>query len=197
MTRSRISVAMTLPILSLALLLAGCPKRPGSGAGVSAPAPGAPTPVATAPGTGMRPAASGPGDRSVAPGAQPGAGASAFRPDQFSESASVRDVHFDFDRYDIRSDDARLLDANAVYLKTNPRHLLLIEGHCDERGTTEYNLALGDRRAKAAMNYLVSQGIKSERIQIVSYGEERPACREHTEACWATNRRAHFLVKAQ
>jgi len=196
MTRSRTSLAMILPILSLALLLTGCPKRPGSSV-ASAPAPGGPAPAATAPGTSVRPAASGPGDRAVVPGGQTGTGASAFRPDQFSESSSLRDVHFDFDRHDIRPDDARLLDANAAYLKTNPRHLLLIEGHCDERGTTEYNLALGDRRARAAMNYLVSQGIKSERIQIISYGEERPACRERTESCWATSRRAHFLVKAQ
>jgi peptidoglycan-associated lipoprotein len=194
MTRSRISVAMTVPVLSLALLLAGCPKRPGSSVS-QAPAPGRATPAATAPGTAMRPAASGPGSAAV-PGARPGAGASAFRPDQFAENPNVRDINFDFDRYDIRPEDARRLDANAAYLKTNPRHLVLIEGHCDERGTTEYNLALGDRRAKAALNYLVSQGIKTDRIQIVSYGEERPACREHTEACWTSNRRAHFLIKA-
>jgi len=72
---------------------------------------------------------------------------------------------------------------------------LLIEGHCDERGTNEYNLALGERRAKATMNYLVSQGIQANRITIISYGEERPICTEKTEACWAKNRRANFLVK--
>ena len=196
MMRSRTSVAMTLPILSFALLLAGCPKRPGMST-ISAPASGGGAPVAATPGTSVPLAPSGPGERAGSPGALPGAGASAFRPEEFAENASVRDIHFDFDRHEIRSDDSRLLDANATYLKTNPQHLVLIEGHCDERGTTEYNLALGDRRAKAAMNYLVAQGIKSERIQIISYGEERPACREQTESCWATNRRAHFLVKAQ
>ncbi|PYM40725.1 MAG: hypothetical protein DME12_14595 [Candidatus Rokuibacteriota bacterium] len=71
------------------------------------------------------------------------------------------------------------------------------EGHCDERGTNEYNVALGERRAKSAMDYLVSQGVRANRITIVSYGEERPLCTEHSEACWSKNRRAHFLVKSQ
>jgi peptidoglycan-associated lipoprotein len=74
---------------------------------------------------------------------------------------------------------------------------VLIEGHCDERGTNEYNLALGERRAKATMNYLVGQGVQANRITIISYGKERPTCTEHSEACWAKNRRAHFLVKAR
>ena len=91
--------------------------------------------------------------------------------------------------------DAKTLDRNANWLKSNPNHLVLIEGHCDERGTNEYNLALGERRAKSTMNYLVSQGVQANRITIISYGEERPQCTEHTESCWAKNRRAHFLVK--
>ena len=74
---------------------------------------------------------------------------------------------------------------------------MLIEGHCDERGTNEYNLALGERRAKAAMNYLVSQGVQANRITIISYGKERPVCNEQNESCWSKNRRAHFLVKAR
>ena len=74
---------------------------------------------------------------------------------------------------------------------------MLIEGHCDERGTDAYNLALGDRRASSAMNYLVSRGVRATRITTLSYGEERPVCREHTEMCWAKNRRSHFLVKAR
>ena len=74
---------------------------------------------------------------------------------------------------------------------------MLIEGHADERGTVEYNLALGERRAKAAMNYLVAQGVQASRFTVISYGEERPFCTEHNEACWSKNRRAHFLVKAQ
>jgi len=75
--------------------------------------------------------------------------------------------------------------------------LVLIEGHCDERGTNEYNQALGDRRAKATMNFLVGQGVKAERITTISYGEERPTCAEHNDSCWSQNRRAHLLVKPQ
>ena len=109
--------------------------------------------------------------------------------------AELKDIHFDFDKYDIRPGDAKMLDTNAGWLKSNPNHLVLIEGHCDERGTNEYNLALGERRAKSTMNYLVSQGVQASRITIISYGEERPLCTEHNEECWAKNRRAHFLVK--
>jgi peptidoglycan-associated lipoprotein len=107
----------------------------------------------------------------------------------------VEDIHFDFDRYDIRPDAARILDANARWIKANPRALVLIEGHSDERGTNEYNLALGERRAKAAMNYLAGQGLPADRFTVISYGEEWPMCQERTETCWARNRRAHFLVK--
>ena len=87
--------------------------------------------------------------------------------------------------------------ADAAWLKSNPGNLVLIEGHCDERGTNEYNLALGERRAKSTMNYLVAQGVQASRITIISYGKERPVCTEHNEGCWSNNRRAHFLTKAQ
>ncbi len=116
-------------------------------------------------------------------------------PKEFVETSALRDVYFDFDRYDIRSGDKGILDENAKWLKSNQAALLLIEGHCDERGTNEYNLALGERRAKATRDYLVSVGIDAGRITVISYGEERPVCTEKTETCWAKNRRAHFLVK--
>jgi peptidoglycan-associated lipoprotein len=116
-------------------------------------------------------------------------------PKEFVESAALRDVYFDFDRYDVRSGDKGTLDENARWLKTNQGALLLIEGHADERGTNEYNLALGERRAKATRDYLVSVGIDAGRITVISYGEERPTCTEKAEGCWAKNRRAHFLVK--
>jgi len=116
-------------------------------------------------------------------------------PSEFTASADLKDIRFDFDKYDIRPTDAKTLDGNAGWLKSNPNHLVLIEGHCDERGTNEYNLALGERRAKSTMNYLVSQGVQASRITIISYGEERPVCTQKTEECWAQNRRAHFLVK--
>ena len=111
--------------------------------------------------------------------------------------AALKEVYFDFDKYDIRAEDAKTLDANAAWLKSNADNLVLIEGHCDERGTNEYNLALGERRAKATMNYLVSRGVDARRITVFSYGEDRPQCQEHNEACWAKNRRAHFLVKGE
>ena len=115
-------------------------------------------------------------------------------PATFAENANVKPIYFDFDRYEIRPGDATTLDGDAAWLKTNDL-LILIEGQCDERGTVEYNLALGDRRARAAMNYLVSLGVRAGRISTVSYGKERPVCTEHNEACWALNRRAHILVK--
>lgn len=108
----------------------------------------------------------------------------------------LKDIHFDFDRAEIRPDAAQLLDLNADWLRRHPRFLLLIEGHADERGTPEYNLALGERRARNAMNYLVARGVAADRITVISYGEDRPLCRESTEACWAENRRAHFAVRA-
>jgi peptidoglycan-associated lipoprotein len=107
------------------------------------------------------------------------------------------DIHFDFDKYDIRPPDAKILDANAEWLKRHADHLILVEGHCDDRGTNGYNLALGERRASVTMNYLVSRGVAATRVTVVSYGEERPLCTGRNEACWAKNRRAHVLVKAQ
>ena len=132
----------------------------------------------------------------AATGAQGAAGA-VPHPSEFVGSANLKDVHFDFDKYDIRPEDARILDADAAWLKSRPNDLVLIEGHCDERGTNEYNLALGERRARAAMNYLVGQGVQARRITLISYGKERPACTAHDESCWALNRRAHLLVKAR
>jgi peptidoglycan-associated lipoprotein len=119
------------------------------------------------------------------------------RVSEFAANANLKDVYFEFDKYDIRPEAAKILEANATWLKANPGNLLLIEGHCDERGTAEYNLALGERRAKSTMNYLVGQGVAASRITVISYGKERPVCTEKTEACWAMNRRAHHLVKAQ
>jgi peptidoglycan-associated lipoprotein len=116
-------------------------------------------------------------------------------PTSFDETAALRDVHFDFDQYRLRPDAAQILEESAQWLKTRERALLLIEGHADERGTGEYNLALGERRASTARDYLIALGVERARIAVVSYGKERPLCVDRTEACWAQNRRAHFLVK--
>ena len=104
-------------------------------------------------------------------------------------------MHFDFDRWSVRPRDARILDAGVEWLKANPQQLLLIEGHCDDRGTSEYNMALGERRARAASEYLGAKGIDQARILLISSRKEQPQCEDMTDACRASNRRAAFLVK--
>ena len=110
------------------------------------------------------------------------------------ESKLLKDIRFDFDKYDIRREDEGILKENAAWLKKNPKMKIQIEGHCDERGTSDYNLALGERRASMAKRYLVSLGIASDRISTISYGEERPLDPAHHEEAWAKNRRAHIVV---
>src|SRR3989304_1818384 len=104
------------------------------------------------------------------------------------------DIHFDFDKSDIRADSREILQKNADWLQNNPDIKIQIEGHCDEKGTAEYNLALGERRAMSTKKYLISLGISADRIYTISYGEELPIDPNHSEDSWAKNRRAHFLV---
>jgi peptidoglycan-associated lipoprotein len=183
-------------VLLAMLLAAACAKRPAmtqtaapppTGAAVTAapPAPAAPVaPPAPAPPPTPPPVVAAP----PAPAPRPA-------PAEFKSVPDLRDIFFDFDKHTIRPDAARALDANVGWLKSNPSALVLIEGHCDERGTNAYNLALGDRRAKAAQEYFVARGVAAARIVIISYGEERPVCTARNAACWAQNRRAHFLTK--
>lgn len=110
------------------------------------------------------------------------------------ESQLLKDIHFDFDEYDIRPEDAEILKENVALLMKYPDAEIQIEGHCDERGTVEYNLALGERRANSTKNYLVSLGISPDRISTISYGEERPLDPGHNEEAWAKNRRAHTII---
>jgi len=110
-------------------------------------------------------------------------------------ATNVKDAYFDYDKYNIR-DDARVsLQGNARALAARPGIRFTIEGHCDERGSEKYNLALGDRRANAAKEFLVNQGVSGERVDTISYGKERPVCSEHNEDCWQKNRRAHFVIR--
>lgn len=109
-------------------------------------------------------------------------------------STAFEDIHFEFDRYNILPADEPILGRIARWLEENERVGVLIEGHCDERGTNEYNMALGEQRALAARRYLVGLGIASERLSTISYGEERPLDPGSTEGAWALNRRAHFVV---
>ncbi|MBM3802422.1 MAG: peptidoglycan-associated lipoprotein Pal [Acidimicrobiia bacterium] len=107
---------------------------------------------------------------------------------------NVRDVYFDYDKSDIRDDQKSSLSDAASFLKSNSGIRFSIEGHCDERGSEEYNLGLGDRRANAVKNYLASLGIDAGRMSTISYGKERPQCREATEDCYQRNRRGHFVM---
>jgi peptidoglycan-associated lipoprotein len=178
------SIALMLGAVALVLLMTGCPKRPGISV-ASAPPPAAPAPAPAAPAPTPAPVAAAPAPAPPAPTVV----------EEYKINDALRPVYFAFDSSKIRPADARTLDASADWLKAHPDQLTLIEGHCDERGTNEYNLALGERRANAAMSYLVSRGIEARRISIISYGKERPVCADHTEACWAKNRRDVFLTK--
>ena len=106
----------------------------------------------------------------------------------------VKDAYFNYDKADISADARNALSQTAQFLRSYPQIKVVVEGHCDERGSTEYNLALGDRRAAAAKQFLVSLGISANRLETVSYGKERPFCTASTEACWQQNRRAHFVI---
>jgi peptidoglycan-associated lipoprotein len=107
---------------------------------------------------------------------------------------NVKDAFYDLDKSDLRPDARDALTKDAEFLRSYPQVRISIEGHCDERGSTEYNLGLGQRRAEAAKNYLISLGISADRVETVSWGKERPFCTEHNDQCWQQNRRAHFVL---
>ncbi len=200
MTRTTTRVLLTFASI-LVLVVVGCAKRPAL-TGLSAPAPSSAasagaTGPSTSAATATTPAAPAPAATAPAP-AREGVAAPVARPapKAFEAVAELKPIHFEFDKSDIRPGDAAILDGNARWLSANPKHLVLIEGHCDERGTNEYNMALGERRARATMTYLMSKGIQQSRITTISYGEERPLCTGHDEACWSQNRRAQFLAKS-
>ena len=162
-----ISTALKLSAVSAVLILAACTTKPEAAATQGPP-------VAT-----QQPSApTGPVTSSVLPGSTED-----FR-------VNVGDtVHFDYDKYDIRDADKAVLQRQAAWLARYPNVRITVEGHADERGTREYNLALGARRANSVKEYLVSLGTASGRLETVSYGKERPVCAESTESCWAQNRR--------
>lgn len=108
---------------------------------------------------------------------------------------NVRDINFDYDKFDIRPDAVPVLQQNADFLRKYSQVNIVIEGHCDERGSAEYNIGLGDRRANSTKEYLVSLGIAADRIRTISYGKERPVCTESNEDCWQRNRHAHFVMQ--
>jgi peptidoglycan-associated lipoprotein len=193
--------ASLIPVLMVVMLVvagAGCAKRPDiTVTAAAAPAPTGPAPAAppapepTPAPPAVQPAAPAP------PAAEPAPPVARPTPREFALNDALRPIHFDFDKADIRPGDAQILERNAQWLIEHRDHLLLVEGHCDSRGTSEYNLALGERRARATKNFLVSRGVPDSRVAIISYGKERPVCQEATEACWARDRRAMSLTKPQ
>ncbi len=112
-------------------------------------------------------------------------------------AAGLRDVFFAFDSWTITEEGRMALAHDAEWIKANPGSLIKIEGHCDERGTLAYNLVLGEKRAKAVRNYLVELGVSANRLAVVSYGKERPFCKEHTESCYQQNRRGHLVLRTK
>ena len=143
----------------------------------------------------------GSGDRSEPFLGNSGSGGSGFgsmgdqaRTLPFKDTNELKDIYFKFDKYDLDDDSRQILRKNASYLKANSSAVVEIQGHCDERGTNNYNIALGERRAQSTKMYLVSQGVSSRQIHTISYGEERPSCFDSNGACWLKNRRAHFRI---
>ena len=112
----------------------------------------------------------------------------------FTASSDLKDIHFKFDQFDLDDNSRAVLQKNAEFLKNNPNLHVEVQGHCDERGTNNYNIALGERRAHSTKKYLVAQGVNSRNLHVISYGEEKPFCFSSGEVCWQENRRAHFMV---
>ncbi|MFZ0889848.1 MAG: peptidoglycan-associated lipoprotein Pal [Candidatus Binataceae bacterium] len=110
------------------------------------------------------------------------------------EQGPLHDIHFDYNDATVRPQDSEILRGNATWLSAHQQSRVQVEGHCDERGSEEYNIALGARRAQAAKDYLVTLGIAGDRVSTISYGKELPLCTEHNEECWSHNRRDHFVI---
>ncbi|HYB44875.1 MAG TPA: OmpA family protein [Candidatus Methylomirabilis sp.] len=181
-----------VPLAGLvALLVAG-----GGCAEKTATAPA--TPEAAPPAASEQPAQPAPPPSASAPAPAPAPAASArpaARPQDFAEQPALKDLFFDAGKVEIGAKGVAIMEQNARWLAANPGYLVLIEGHSDWKGTADANTALATQRAKAAMEFFIREGIPETRLQIVSYGSERPTCPEKTDACAAKNRRVHFLVK--
>ena len=201
--RSNIQLLFATAVLVGSLALAGCPKRPE--VIVAAPAPVGPA-AATVPAPPPPPAPAPEPPRVVeapvvapapapaetpAPPPPPPAAAAVPAP------SPLKDVFFNYDKAGVRDDQKAALNDNVGWLKSNTAAKILVEGHCDSRGTAEYNLALGERRAKAVKDYLVGAGIAADRISTISYGKERPFVLGQDESAWKWNRRAHMVLQGQ
>jgi len=186
LARNRWIVALALA----ALLLPACAKKPKTSPDLGASTVTTPA----APTVDVEPRSQGePVDKTP----DPLAGDLAKVNEYLAANGLLGDVYFDFDKADLKDDARARLAKNAEWLRAHPEFVVTIEGHCDERGTNDYNLALGQRRAAAAKDYLVSLGVGTARLATQSWGEERPQCTDSTESCWARNRRAHFMVSGR
>lgn len=185
MWRKRLSpIVLVCLALGFLILAPGCKKKPPTTAAQAMPsATPAPPPAATPP--------------SAAPAPAPAADVLSEDLSRLNRAGYLKDAFFDFDRSELRPDARTALAADADWLKKYPSVQVLIEGHCDERGTESYNLALGERRAGAANEYLAALGVAPSRVKVVSYGKERPFCTESSEACWQENRRGHLVITAK
>ena len=180
MKKSRISVIALMVVLTVSFLwLTGCATKAVQ-QGETAAQPAAATKVEPA-----------------KPAAQPDAVAKETKAAvaEAAPAPTFADVYFDFDKSVLRAKDRDVLKGHAAAMMKNKNYTVVIEGNCDERGTTEYNLALGERRANEAAKYLISLGVEKDRVKTISYGKERPADPGHNEEAWAKNRRDHFVVK--
>ncbi len=175
--------AFAVAALAALVAVAGCHHNPP-------PAPPPPPPAAPA----TPPPAPQPPPRDVTPQVNEYDRIKAMSSDEIERIGLFGEIHFDYDKADLREGDRQVLGKNAESLKKFDFLKVTVEGHCDERGSVEYNLALGERRAKAAHDYLVSLGVSADRLKTVSYGKEVPLCHESSEDCWARNRRAHLTV---
>lgn len=173
-------------IILMVVVLAGCAKKPAQ----STPPPPPPAPIeAPAPPTAPPEPVAPP-----APVANPLDGDLDSVNRYVVEQGLIGDVYFDYDRDELRDDARSRLQRNAEFMKAHEQFLFTVEGHCDERGSIEYNIALGDRRASSAKDYVSSLGVAEGRMRTVTYGEERSVCTESNESCWSRNRRAHFVI---
>jgi peptidoglycan-associated lipoprotein len=190
-------VGSTVTFALVALFLTGCPKQPE--VVETAPKPPAPKVAAPEEKSPTEVAAESPEAKPTETGAVPEAkiAEAEVKPEAGVQASELKDIYFDFDQSAIREDSKKLLNENIEWLRKNPAAKATIEGHCDERGSSEYNLALGERRARATRDYLVAAGVAVNRIGTISFGKERPFVLGHDESAWKWNRRAHFAAGAQ